>query len=494
MISHLTPIIDWLVVLPVVLGLGGGALLLVLRRVLRWQPWLTLLVLFGVILCDAALLQRTLTTGPVAMTMGRWLPPFGISFAADGMSALFALVSSLVAFGVVLALALEAPEGAVRDGVYPLVLLLMAGVSGAFLTGDLFNLYVWFEVMLIASFGLVAIAGNPIQLDATVKYGVLNVVATALFLAGLGLLYGQLGTFNMADVIGVAARADPLTLAATAAVFCLAFGMKAAVFPVNAWLPASYHAPPAPISALMGGVLTKVGVYAFLRLMVVLLPAERSLLVPGITAAAVATMLLGPLSAIAETNLRRSIGFLLIGGVGVAITGAVTEGAVFGAIVYVGQSIIAFAALYLVAGLLESATGSVDTRNMGGLYAASSRLSIMFLVLILGVAGVPPFLGFWPKLLLLQGYFADRNWLLVFSLLLNSLLSLVAGARLWSFAFWHARAEPLSRPRGYAPAILLTGTVLLLGIAPSLLIKAGGVAAGDLRDPARYVAAVGLAP
>jgi len=270
--------------------------------------------------------------------------------------------------------------------------------------------------------------------------------------------------------------------------------MKAAVFPVNAWLPASYHAPPAPISALMGGVLTKVGVYAILRLLVVLLPVSRELLVPGITAAAVATMLLGPLSAIAETNLRRSIGFLLIGGVGVAITGAVTEGAVFGAVVYVGQSIIAFAALYLVAGLLETATGSFDTRNMGGIYAANSRLSIMFLVLILGIAGVPPFLGFWPKLLLLQGYFADGNWLLVFSLLLNSLLSLIAAARLWSFAFWHPRTEPVVRPRGYAPAILLTGTVLLLGIAPSLLIKAGSVAARDLRDPVRYIATVGLAP
>lgn len=494
MIIHLTPIGDWLVVLPVILGLGGGAALLMLRRFLRWQPWLALLVLLGMVMCDGVLLERVLTTGPVAMTMGKWLPPFGISFAADGMSALFALVSGLVAFTVVLALAIEAPEGAVRDGVYPLVLLLMAGVSGAFLTGDLFNLYVWFEVMLIASFGLVALAGNPIQLDAAIKYGVLNIVGTALFLAALGLLYGQLGTFNMADVIGVAAKADPLTLTATAAVFCLAFGMKAAVFPVNAWLPASYHAPPAPISALMGGVLTKVGVYAFLRLLVVLLPTERELLVPGITAAAVATMVLGPLSAIAETNLRRSIGFLLIGGIGVAISGAVTEGAVFGAVVYVGQSIIAFAALYLVAGLLETATGSFDTRNMGGLYAASSRLSIMFLVLILGVAGIPPFLGFWPKLLLLQGYFVDGNWLLVFSLLLNSLIGLIAGARLWSFAFWHPRAEPLVRLRGYAPAILLTGTVLLLGIAPSLLIKAGSVAARDLLDPGRYIAAVGLAP
>jgi len=474
--------------------LGGAALLLVLRALVRWQAWLTLVMLLAVVLCDGVLLERILATGPLSMAMGRWLPPFGISFTADSMGALFATVSALVAFAVVLALMLDAPESAVRDGLYPLVLLLMAGVSGAFLTGDVFNLYVWFEVMLIASFGLVSLAGNPLQLDAAVKYGVLNFVATALFLAAVALLYGTLGTLNMADIIGAAGKAEPLTLVAIASLFLIAFGMKAAVFPMNAWLPASYHAPPAPISALMGGVLTKVGVYALLRLMVMLLPVEGTMLSPAITALAVATMLLGPLSAIAETNLRRSVGFLLIGGVGVAITGVVTPGGAPGAIIYVGQSILTFAALYLVAGLIEAATGTADTRDMGGLYAASSRLSIMFLVLMLSVAGIPPFLGFWPKLLLLQGYISDGNWLLLFSILLSSLLSLIAGARAWSFVFWHPRTEPLIRPRAYAPAILLTGTVLLLGLAPNLLIKAGNVAARDLREPARYIAAVGLAP
>ena len=494
MISHVTPIADWIVVLPVVLCLVGAALLLVLRTVLRWQPWLALLVLLAVLVCDGMLLERVMDAGPISMTMGRWLPPFGISFTADAMGALFAVVSALVAFAVVLALMLDAPESAVRDGLYPLVVLLMAGVNGAFLTGDVFNLYVWFEVMLIASFGLVSLAGNPLQLDAAVKYGVLNFVATALFLAAVALLYGTLGTLNMADIIGAAAKADRLTLTMIASLFLVAFGIKAAVFPMNAWLPASYHAPPAPISALMGGILTKVGVYALLRLFLMLLPLEREMLAPAITALAIATMLLGPLSAIAETNLRRSIGFLLIGGVGVAISGLVTIGAVLGAIVYVGQSVLTFAGLYLVAGLIESATATADARNMGGLYAASSRLSIMFLVLVLSVAGIPPFLGFWPKLLLLQGYVADSNWLLLFSLLASSLLSLIAGARLWSFIFWHPRTEALIRPRGYAPAILLTGTVLILGLAPNLLIKAGNVAARGLLEPAHYIAAVGLAP
>jgi multicomponent Na+:H+ antiporter subunit D len=493
-ITHATSIADWLVILPVILCLAGGALLLVLRRALAWQPWLCLAIMLAVLVVDGLLLARILGSGPLSMTMGRWLPPFGISFTADATGVLFAAASALVAFAVVLSLLGEAPESAVRDGAYPLLLLLMAGVSGAFLTGDLFNLYVWFEVMLIASFGLLVLAGNPLQLDAAVKYGILNFIATTLFLAALGLLYGQLGTLNMADIIAAAGRADHLTLTVIASVFALAFAIKAAAFPVNAWLPASYHAPPAPISALMGGVLTKVGVYALLRLLVMLLPAERTILSPAITALAIATMLLGPLSAIAETNLRRAVGFLLIGGIGVALTGVAAGGAVLGAIVYVGQSILVIAAFYLVAGLVERATGTTDTREMGGLYATSSRLSIMFFALVLAISGVPPFLGFWPKLLLLQGLIGEGNWLLSLSLLLSSLLTLIAGARLWSFVFWHPRSEPLQRPPAYAPAILLVGTILLLGVAPNLLIGIGVVAARDIADPARYIAAVGLAP
>ena len=200
------------------------------------------------------------------------------------MGAGFALVAAFVAFCVWLSMLATVPESAVRRGTYPLVLLLLAGVSGAVLTGDLFNLYVWFEVMLIASFGLIALAGNPLQLDGAIKYGVVNLVGTTLFLAALGLFYGLVGTLNMADIVTAARRADPTTLAAIAALFALAFGIKAALFPVGAWLPASYHTPPAPISALVGALLTKVGIYALLRLFVMLLPETSATLAPILTA------------------------------------------------------------------------------------------------------------------------------------------------------------------------------------------------------------------
>ncbi|HEX4298878.1 MAG TPA: proton-conducting transporter membrane subunit, partial [Devosia sp.] len=364
MLDHSTPLADWVVVLPVILSLAGAALLLVLRRFVRWQPWLCAAALLLVFACDAMLVQRVLASGPLSMTMGHWLPPFGISFTADAMGACFALAASFVALCVLLYMQGDAPDSAVRDGVYPLLLLLIAGVSGAFLTGDLFNLYVWFEVMLIASFGLVVLAGHPLQLDAAVKYAVPNIVGTTLFLAALGLLYGLVGTLNMADIIGAAARADPALLAAVGALFLLAFGIKAAVFPVNAWLPASYHAPPAALSALLAALLSEVGVYAVIRVFVMLLPTIHETLGPVIFICGVLTVVLGPLLAIAETNLRRAIGFLLIGGVGVALLG-VPEGHMsgyFAAVSYVLAAIPTLAALYLCAGLVERLSGHSDVR------------------------------------------------------------------------------------------------------------------------------------
>lgn len=496
MISHITPLADWVVILPVLLCLIGGALLLMLRSAIRAQLWICLGVLVLVLVCDGILFNRVLAGGPLSMTMGKWLPPFGISFTVDVMGAGFALMAAFVTFCVVLAMQAKIPEGPVRDGAYPLILLLLAGVTGSFLTGDLFNLYVWFEVMLIASFGLIILAGNPLQLDGAVKYGVLNFIATTLFLVALGLLYGTLGTLNMADIIGAAKKADPALLTAIAALFALAFGMKAAVFPVNAWLPASYHAPPAAISALFGGLLTKVGVYAFIRVMVMLLPAARDILAPTITTIAIATMILGPLSAIAETNLRRSIGFLLMGGVGIAIC-CVPNGhllVIFGGVSYISASMLIIAGLYLAAGVIETLTGTTDTREMGGIYSAKSLISIVFFTLILAVAGIPPFLGFWPKLLLLQGFVTYGNWLLVLSILLNSLLTLIAGTRLWSHIFWKPRAEQLQKAQGMGGTVLIAGTIVLLGLFPSLLLKAASVAATELLDPSSYIIATGLSP
>ncbi len=440
MISGVTPAGDWVIVLPVVLALlGAGALLLVRRQ--STPPLLgALAVVAAIIACDVSLLLKVLAEGPVSMTMGKWLPPFGISFTADLFSAAFALGAAVVAFIVIVYAELDRDEADGRDSFHSMVLLLLAGVSGAFLTGDLFNLYVWFEVMLIASFGLLVLGGRPIQLDGALKYGFLNFIATSFFLLALGLLYGLLGTLNMADILLLAPSAHPAAMAAVAAILLLAFGMKAAAFPVNAWLPASYHTPSAAVSALFAGLLTKVGAYALLRSLVAVLPASRDLLEPVLVAVAIGTLLVAPLGAIAETNLRRAAGFILIGGIGAVMVGLSlpSVSGIAGAGLYIFHSILTMTALYMVVGLVEQRTGATDTRHMGGLYAGSAPLAILFFVVLLATAGVPPFLGFWPKLLLLEAGLANggaEGWTgpaLAIALLVNAVLTLIAGTRLWA--------------------------------------------------------------
>ena len=506
MIETMTAAADWVVVLPLVLCLMGAAATLMLRRSGGLTFMFSLLILAGVIACEVTLLLRVIESGPLAMTMGKWLPPFGISFAADIFGAGFALAAALVTLVVLVYAQGERGAQDGRDGFHSMVLLLLAGVTGSFLTGDLFNLYVWFEVMLIASFGLIVLGGSPAQLDGAVKYGFLNFLATSFFLLALGLLYGLLGTLNMADILRVAPAANPAAVAGVAALLLLAFGMKAAAFPVNAWLPAAYHTPPAVISALFAGLLTKVGVYAMLRALVVLLPASRDLLEPVLVAIALATLLIAPLGAIAETNLRRAIGFLVIGGVGSVLAGIAIPSlaGVSGAGLYVFHAILTMTALYLAAGLVERRTGETDTRRMGGLYVASAPVSVLFFALVLATAGVPPFLGFWPKLLLLQAGLAESGWsggLVAVALVLNAVLTLIAGSRLWAHIFWRsapdgAVAAALSRQGDwlrFGATGALVGVVVAAGLWPNGLFEALRLAAPDLLDPARYVAAIGLA-
>jgi multicomponent Na+:H+ antiporter subunit D len=508
-----TALLDWVLVLPVVLSMMGAALLLIVRRNRTLPLLITIGVILAVIVCDAALLMRVVADGPLSMTMGRWLPPFGISLTADIFSAAFALASAIVTLVVIVYARMETSDTHDKEGFHALVLLLLAGVSGAFLTGDLFNLYVWFEVMLIASFGLLVQSRGRMQLDAAVKYGFLNFLATTFFLLSLGLLYGLLGTLNMADIIGVAPLAHPGAMAGVGALFLLAFGMKAAAFPVNAWLPASYHAPPAVISALFAGLLTKVGAYALLRGLVAVLPASRDLLEPALALIAVATLLTAPLGAIAETNLRRALGFLVVGGIGSVMAGLAmpSQAGIAGAGFYILHALLTMSALYLVAGLIERRTGATDTRAMGGLYAASTPLSILFFVLVLASAGVPPFLGFWPKLLLLQagigqGVDGAASWVglaITLALVINAVLTLIAGTRLWAHIFWRQESiEPRSKaslaplPARAAPAVaavtVLTGIIVLGGLWPAPLMEGANTGAAGIIDPSAYRAATNL--
>jgi multicomponent Na+:H+ antiporter subunit D len=494
-----------LVVAPVLVTLLGGGLCLVLRHRTAAQPWIAGATLLLLAAANAVLLHGAFVRGPVTVVMGNWLPPFGIAFTVDVLGAGLAFAASLVALVVTLASVSSINAMERRYGFYALLLVLMTGVEGAFLTGDVFNLYVWFEVLLISSFGLMVIGSSRLQLDGTLKYAVLNLVATTLFLVATALLYGALGTLNMAD-IALKARAaaeggEGAPLVAVAGLFFLAFAIKAAAFPVGFWLPASYHTPHVVVSALMAGLMTKVGVYALLRVLVMLLPVQAAAFSELVVLVAGATMIFGALGALAQADIRRMLGFLVVSGVGYMLAGLAigTAEGLAGAIFYLIHSMLVTTGLYLVAGLAGRAAGGYDLNAVGGLYAVRPGLSAMFLVLGLAVAGLPPFSGFWPKLFLFDAaYSAGETWLATAVLVAGFLTTLVIG-RTWLLAFWRPPREPseASAPdsAGFAATLVLVAGVVVLGFVPDPVYRLAGAAAAGILDPTAYLGSVfGAAP
>ncbi|WP_421577910.1 Na+/H+ antiporter subunit D [Shinella sp. M31] len=491
------PTADWLVVLPPAWCILTGALLLMLRKSLRLQALIAIPALAVLVVIDALLLAHVAANGPVTMVMGRWLPPFGIAFTADLTGALFALTGAVVAFaGGVHALA-DIDASGRRYGFYPFLLLLMAGVSGAFLTGDIFNLYVWFEVLLIASFGLITLGSEPRQIDGAIKYAFLNLVATTLFLVTTGYLYGLFGTLNMADIARKAAagRAE-LPLMTLATLYFLAFGMKAAAFPVNFWLPASYHTPRVVVSALFAGLLTKVGIYALLRTLVMLFPVEREELSFVVVLVGVATMLFGALGALGQSDIRRLIGYVVISGIGVMLAGLSlgSPGGIGGAIFYALHSMVVMTALYMAAGMAGRLAGAFDLNALGGLYGRSALFSALSLVLFFSAAGLPPFSGFWPKVMVAKAAIDIGAWWLAAAVLATGFLITIALGRVFALAYW--RPAPAALPMqtmpvgALLPLVLLTALTVAFGLFPERVMALVQQAAQGLADPSAYIGSV----
>ncbi len=224
MVTAAVPLADWLLVAPVLLTMAGGAIAIIFRKKSFVQPLIAITTISLVILSNIGLLNHVLTNGVVTMVMGSWLPPFGIAFTADPLGALLALTASVATLCVAIFAMNSIAEDERRYGFYPFLLMLLCGVTGAFLTGDIFNLYVWFEVLLISSFGMQILGNEKVQIDGAVKYAVLNLIATSLFLATTGLLYGLVGTLNMADIVSkVKALDNSGPVLAIASLYFLAF-------------------------------------------------------------------------------------------------------------------------------------------------------------------------------------------------------------------------------------------------------------------------------
>ena len=458
-----------LIPLPVLIPLLGAALNLIAGRKPRTQRAITVAALTSVVAVCAALVYVVDRDGVQALQVGGWgesepgMGPLGITLVADRLSALMLLVSSVVLLAVIF----YAIGQGIRDGddrqpvsiFLPTYLVLSAGVCSAFLAGDLFNLYVGFEVLLSASFVLLTIGGTRDRVRAGIAYVMVSMVSSMIFLFGLALVYAATGTLNMAELALRLDDVSPGTRSALFAVLLVAFGIKAAVFPLSTWLPDSYPTAPAPVTAVFAGLLTKVGVYAIIRAHSLLFPGGG--LDPLLLVAALLTMVVGILGAIAQSDIKRLLSFTLVSHIGYMVFGIALSSqlGMSGAIYYVAHHIIVQTTLFLVVGLIERQAGASTLKRLGGLAAASPPLAFVFITPALNLGGIPPFSGFIGKVALLEAGSADGSvlaWWLVGGGVVTSLLTLYVVARVWTKAFWRARADAPEGERSTAgPAALL---------------------------------------
>ncbi|MDQ4147290.1 MAG: Na+/H+ antiporter subunit D, partial [Pseudomonadota bacterium] len=394
-----------ILVLPILIPLLTAVISLLFRHHRRLQRGLNLAGAAALLGVALGLLYIVWSDGIQAVQLGNWPAPFGITFVADLLSAIMVALTALMGLAVAVYSLANMDAQRERFGYYPLLHILLMGVCGAFLTGDIFNLYVWFEVLLIASFVLLALGGERAQIEGAIKYVTLNLISSAFFLAAVGILYGMVGTLNMADLARRLPEIPQTGLVtALAMLFLVAFGIKAAVFPLFFWLPASYHTPPVAVSAIFAGLLTKVGVYALIRVFTLLFVQDVGYTHTLILIVAGLSMVTGVLGAVAQNEFRRILSFHIVSQIGYMLMGLglFSSLALAGSVFYIIHHIIVKTNLFLVSGVAHRLGGTYELKKLGGLYSAYPFLALLFLVSALSLAGLPPFSGFFAKLALVQ--------------------------------------------------------------------------------------------
>jgi multicomponent Na+:H+ antiporter subunit D len=456
--------VNALVPLPVILPLLGAGLALILSRRPRLQRLVSTVVLTTVVVVAATLVHETDRNGPQVVWIGAWKAPLGISLVADRLAAIMLLVSAVVTLAVLVYSIGQGMTGDQQDTpltiFHPTFLVLSAGVSNAFLAGDLFNLFVSFEILLFASYVLLTLGGTGPRIRAGTIYVVVNVLSSTLFLVSLAAVYAATGSLNLAQLASRLSDLPPSVALVLQLLLLTTFSIKAAVFPLSFWLPDSYPTAPAPVTAVFAGLLTKVGVYAIIRTQTLLFP--DSPLHDLLLWAALLTLVVGILGAVAQSDMKRMLSFTLVSHIGYMVFGvALADRAGYsGAIFYVVHHITIQTVLFLVLGLVERRAGSTSLIRLGGLARFAPVLALLFFVPAMNLAGIPPMSGFLGKVALTDAGLAVGTplaYAVVGAGMVTSLLTLYVVAKAWNLAFWrtpeqaHEMARELSeagsRPR-----------------------------------------------
>ncbi|WP_316817721.1 proton-conducting transporter membrane subunit [Pedobacter nyackensis] len=496
--------IDNQIIATVIIHLFTALLQLAFWRKTVTQRVLSIAGSFIGFLFSIHLFFKVLNGGILTMNAANWEAPFGIVFVADLFSITMVLLTSIAA----LAISLFSAEGVGRArmlyGYFPIFHFLIMGLNGAFLTGDIFNLYVWFEVVIISSFVLLTLGGRKSQLEGAVKYMAMNILASTFFLTGIGILYGITGTLNMADLsLKIPLVENQSIVNLTSMFFLIGFGIKSAVFPLYFWLPSSYHTPPSAVAAAFGGLLTKVGIYALFRVFTLIFAPNEFIKILFI-AMGIMTILTGAFGAVIKDNIRRLFSYLIVCHIGFIIggLGLYTKLAFIGAVFYLIHDIIVKTNLFLISGLIRQLRGTMNISKLGGLYNEYPKLSLLIAIVLFSLAGIPPLSGFWPKIYLIEAAFGSENYFLIASIIIGSFVTLIVIAKMWSEVFWKDSPtetqlidsfKPLNKLKKtmlVLPIGLLAMTTLFIGLNAEMIIRVAEQIANEMLDTGPYIKAV----
>lgn len=486
-----------LLVLPMALPLIIAVLLVFIPSFIHMQRWMTMIVLITNTIISFLLLQHVVTQGIISFDFGDWEAPFGISFVGDSFALLLVLVTNIV--GAICVLYAMATIGHDRERLYfySFVLFLIAGVNGSFLTGDLFNLFVTFEVMLLASYALITLGGSKKQLQESFKYIAINVVSSSLFLIAIAYLYGLLGTLNMAHLSErIAEVGQTPLLTVVSLLFLLVFSIKSGLL-LYQWLPGSYGTPPTAIAALFGALLTKVGIYALYRTFTLLFYHEQQWTHTIIGIMAAITLIGGSIGAIAYKNMRQIVSYNVVIAVGFILVAlaVMNSVAIEGAIYYLIHDMVVKSLLFLLVGTMIYLTGSERIGEMSGLIRNYPLLGWMFFITVLSLTGIPPLSGFIGKVLLGIGTIETEAYILLGLSFLSGFVILYSLLRIFMNCFWGetiiSKEEEIALPtKILLPGILLVLLTIGIGFGVEGLAPYVQDAANTLMNPNVYIDAV----
>jgi len=484
-------------ILPILIPLLTGMFMIFLRRHVHLQQFLSVVSMLITTGVAAYIMKRISAKGIMVLDVGGWQAPFGISLVGDMLSTLLVLVATFTCLMCTLfAFGTTNPAHKLHF-VYAFIQLLLCGVNGSFLTGDIFNLFVFFEVMLISSYVLLALGGKKLQLRESIPYVMINVIASTLFVIAIAYLYSITGTLNMAHLSErISTIGQDGLLTTVSFLFLTVFGLKSGLF-LFFWLPNSYSAPPPAIAALFAALLTKVGIYAIIRTFTLIFYHEPAVTHTVILVMAALTMLFGALGAVSNWGIKKILAYNVIVAVGFILfgVGMATFDSLTGALYYLLHDMMAKALIYILGGAIITIFGSDRLRKFSGLLLYRPSLGWLFFIAALALAGVPPLSGFVGKVIILKGGIMEGQIILSAIGIITSLMVLYSVMKVFIHSFWGETlmSEGEQKATGNSailPGFLLVGLILAMGLGAEWVLAYIKQAAEVMANPSLYIDAV----